>query len=401
MRYVNGNSVLPQDLIKEIRKYVEGLYVYIPKGEDKSRKTNTETNFHKEVKIRNSRIYDQFLSGKPVEEIALQNYLSEKSIRRIILIKKREMEPVMEFMKRLCDIWGVQGEIKQLTQTTWAIGSLYVIKIYEDKTALVRNVEMLKILHQEEVPVPEIVPVKDMDYYEDQNRFYLMTTHLKGKGINEIDSLNDKWFYTFGEILAKLHQAFLVCQETMSYWNNSLLEEMKGWVSDQLTHIESFEVKKDEVHDTTKRLEKYYHLLPKQLIHRDVHLGNFIFENQTFSGYIDFDLSQSNIRIFDICYFLLGLLCEGNYYQLHEDRWFKITNEVIKGYHALMPLSGSEIKAMKPVMESIELLFGAYFLSMGDEKMAEDAFKLYKFIYKKEQIFNADILLEDNKTTSN
>ena len=29
----------------------------------------------------------------------------------------------------------------------------------------------------------------------------------------------------------------------------------------------------------------------------------FLFYNNKFSGYIDFDLSQINIRIFDICYF--------------------------------------------------------------------------------------------------
>ena len=48
---------------------------------------------------------------------------------------------------------------------------------------------------------------------------------------------------------------------------------------------------------TCNQLEKIYEGLPKQLIHRDVHSGNFLFENNEFSGYIDFDLSQKNIRI--------------------------------------------------------------------------------------------------------
>ena len=35
-------------------------------------------------------------------------------------------------------------------------------------------------------------------------------------------------------------------------------------------------------------------MLPVQLIHRDVHFGNFLFDEGKFSGYIDFDLSQRN-----------------------------------------------------------------------------------------------------------
>lgn len=388
MRYVNGNSVLPQELIKEIRKYVEGLYVYIPKSDEKSRKINTETNFRKEIKNRNRRIYDQFLSGKSIEEIAVQNYLSEKSIRRIVLIKKREMEPVLKSMKKLCNLWGVEGDITQLTQTTWSISNQYVIKIYEDKKALMRNLEMFRMLLQEGVPVPQIVPLTDMGYYEDQNKLYLMTTQLKGKAVTDISALDERWFLNFGRVLAKLHMAFHVCQETMSYWHNSLLEEMKGWVSDQLKENDGHQVQPNEIKETIMHLEKYYHLLPKQLIHRDVHLGNFIFEQDQFSGYIDFDLSQSNIRIFDICYFLLGLLCEGNYYQLHEEKWHEIVINVLKGYHELMPLSLYELKSIKDVMACIELLFIAYYLSIGDEKMAIDAEKLYRFIRKHDSFFS-------------
>lgn len=40
-----------------------------------------------------------------------------------------------------------------------------------------------------------------------------------------------------------------------------------------------------------------YSKLPIQLIRREVHLGNLLFDNNKFSGYIDFDLSQKNIRI--------------------------------------------------------------------------------------------------------
>lgn len=68
------------------------------------------------------------------------------------------------------------------------------------------------------------------------------------------------------------------------------------------------------------------------LIHRDVHFGNFLFDQGIFSGYTDFDLSQRNIRIYDIAYFLLGLLADKEYTKLSEQNWLIIVHETIRGY---------------------------------------------------------------------
>ncbi|MBN2222876.1 MAG: phosphotransferase, partial [Vallitaleaceae bacterium] len=139
-----------------------------------------------------------------------------------------------------------------------------------------------------------------------------------------------------------------------------------------------------DVDETIQELEQVYSVLPKQLIHRDVHLGNFLFEGQAFSGYVDFDLSQSNIRIFDLCYFLLGILCEESKFGINTERWFDIVKQVIGGYHSILPLNQEEQRSIACVMKSIELLFVAYFLGIGDEKLAEDAGRLFYFVKKHE-----------------
>ena len=106
----------------------------------------------------------------------------------------------------------------------------------------------------------------------------------------------------------------------------------------------------DGHHDkAVETLEAVYDDLPKQLIHRDVHFGNFLFFEGNLSGYIDFDLSQRNIRIFDICYFLTGLLAE-------------------------------EKNAIPCVMECIEILCTAYFINIQDIKHANDAYRIFHFI---------------------
>ena len=116
------------------------------------------------------------------------------------------------------------------------------------------------------------------------------------------------------------------------------------------------------------------------LIHRDVHLGNFLFEGGEFSGYIDFDLSQRNIRLFDLCYFMLGLLSEEETIEITYDEWFMVLGQLFSGYSQVIKLSEQEITAVPYVMESIELLFGAWFIGQNDIVCARDAIKLYEFV---------------------
>ena len=120
--------------------------------------------------------------------------------------------------------------------------------------------------------------------------------------------------------------------------------------------------------------------MPVQLIHRDVHFGNFLFDNGNFSGYIDFDLSQKNIRIFDICYFVLGLLSEEEKVDITQEKWFEILKDVFRGYNEVNKLSLQEIKAVPYVMKSIELLFAAWFLNQNDKKCSENAVAILNFI---------------------
>lgn len=87
-------------------------------------------------------------------------------------------------------------------------------------------------------------------------------------------------------------------------------------------------VERSKYDDIVQNLEKVYNKLPVQLIHRDVHLDNFLFDKGKFAGYIDFDLSQRNIIIFDLCYFMLGLLSEEEILDITEEQWFEILKTI-------------------------------------------------------------------------
>lgn len=89
MSYVKAQYVLPREILELVQEYAEGQCLYIPKREMNRKGWGSNTNSRHEVKLRNSNIYTRYRSGCCVSELALEFYLSEKSIQRIILQEKR------------------------------------------------------------------------------------------------------------------------------------------------------------------------------------------------------------------------------------------------------------------------------------------------------------------------
>lgn len=289
-------------------------------------------------------------------------------------------------IKEILKEWNVDACPRQIYHSTWSVNDTLVLKEYNDQKTLLRNIQMYKILHKGGIPVPEICPLADeKEFYEKNEKMYMLTTKLKGKNIVNTDQLDEAWFFTFGEILGKLHVTFKECEKTMSFWKNSLLKEMEGWVSRDLDKFAPEYLSKNQIGEAILSLSQVYEELPKQLIHRDVHLGNFLFEGNKFSGYIDFDLSQSNIRIFDVCYFLLGMLIQGDNSRMVEERWLNIMTQVVEGYDSIVDLKAVERQSIPCVMKNIEILFTAYFLGIGNEKLARDSADLFQYVCQNEK----------------
>lgn len=159
---------------------------------------------------------------------------------------------------------------------------------------------------------------------------------------------------------------------------------MQSWIYENFEKDNWKNIDKTQYEATLSNLKKYYHDLPDQLIHRDVHFGNFLFSDGKFSGYIDFDLSQTNIRIFDVCYFLLGLLVEEEN-QMSEKKWLNTVKDTIAGYNSVMPLTKAEYYAIPYVMQCIEILFIAYSLGVNDDECLQSSKELYNMILRNEK----------------
>ncbi len=381
MNYKNANNILPNRLVQEIQQYVQGEYIYIPINNKVI--STAPTDYGQELIKRNKHIFTKSLEGVSNRELASMYHLSASSIRRIIIEQRKGYETMNCKIQQIINEWDIdEKEVKQIYDSAWQIGEKAVLKIYKEVNMLQRNIKILTILEDMGFPVGSIILTKNQkNYAKDDEYYYILTKKLAGNNITDINK-NIEIASKMGSILAKLHKAFKECETQDEFWNNSLLNEMKGWIREVFAKNNWIYINESKFNDTTKNLENLYDKLPVQLIHRDVHLGNFLFDKGSFSGYIDFDLSQRNIRIFDLCYFMLGLLSKEELLDITEGQWFDILKHFFEGYEQECKLLAEEKQAVPYVMESIELLFAAWFMEQDDIKCAEDAIKIYQFVEK-------------------
>ena len=89
MCYKNGKDILPEELLKELQKYIQGETIYIPKTED--RKAWGENNGTRiAIRERNLEIYKLYKKGIKIMEISEIFNLSDDSIRKIVFKLKGE-----------------------------------------------------------------------------------------------------------------------------------------------------------------------------------------------------------------------------------------------------------------------------------------------------------------------
>ena len=90
MRYRSAQDIFPENVLALIQQYTDGEYIYIPRKAENRKRWGDNTHSKYEVKERNEKIYMRYKSGCKVSELALEFFLSEKSIQRIITLGKKQ-----------------------------------------------------------------------------------------------------------------------------------------------------------------------------------------------------------------------------------------------------------------------------------------------------------------------
>lgn len=89
MKYRNAEDIFPENLLKQIQRYVSGETIYIPAGKEKKAWGET-SGYQQYIRERNEAIKNAFSSGKTIDSLMEEYSLSYDSIKRIVYSKKEE-----------------------------------------------------------------------------------------------------------------------------------------------------------------------------------------------------------------------------------------------------------------------------------------------------------------------
>ncbi|WP_203362904.1 CD3324 family protein [Bacillus sp. REN10] len=87
MSYVKATNVLPEQLIIEIQKYVQGETIYIPKPKKAYQRWGARSGSRKTLDDRNASIQQAFQNGRTLEQLAEDYFLSVETIKKIVYTK--------------------------------------------------------------------------------------------------------------------------------------------------------------------------------------------------------------------------------------------------------------------------------------------------------------------------
>ncbi|MCT4574177.1 aminoglycoside phosphotransferase, partial [Bacillus thuringiensis] len=82
--------------------------------------------------------------------------------------------------------------------------------------------------------------------------------------------------------------------------------------------------------------------------------------------FIDFEILENNVKIFDLCYCCTSVLSELFSNERLRGKWLHIVCKVFEGYYKQNDLTKEELKAIWYVMLSIQIIFIAYFVQLPD-----------------------------------
>ena len=109
-------------------------------------------------------------------------------------------------------------------------------------------------------------------------------------------------------------------------------------------------------------MEALWATLPRQIIHRDLCPGNLVRSGDEW-GFLDFELSQRTIRIYDVVYAAGAVLSEN--FGREQDRWLDFWHALMDGYGT----TENERRAAPLVLLGSQMVCVAWFA--GQEKYRE------------------------------
>lgn len=110
MNYRNAQDIFPEQLLKQIQRYVSGETIYIPASEQKKKVWGESSGYRAYLAKRNQAIRDDFAEGCDIDSLSDKYCLSVDSVKHIVYTKKET--PMLEYNKTLSSALSYAKESK-------------------------------------------------------------------------------------------------------------------------------------------------------------------------------------------------------------------------------------------------------------------------------------------------
>ena len=242
------------------------------------------------------------------------------------------------------------------------VGDGFVLKYTANLGKLKKHIEVSTAL--ESIGLLAAVPVTTIDgaqYVQEGEVYFYLTRRLPGEQmVSNRFGAGDGRFV--GEIIGQLHLALSKVEDFVS--EADLLATVRDWALPKAkAALKLSDGFCGEYLDTFAAL---YPDLPRQIIHRDPNPGNIICADDQW-GFIDFELAERNVRIYDPCYAATAVLSET--FGQNNDKWLEIYRDIICGYDSVAHLTDKERRAIPYVILANQFVCVAWFAEQ--DKYAE------------------------------
>ena len=290
---------------------------------------------------------------------------------RIDLMKEEHMTVTHKKAAQILQNWDLRVETitdiyyegtGNKNENACCVGDDFVLKYTANLGKLKKHIEVSKALEGigllAAVPVPTTAGT---EYVQDGELYFYLTRRLPGKQLVS-HRFGDGDARFVGEIIGQLHLALGKIEDCVS--EADLLSTVRDWALPRAkADMDLPERFCAEFLDTFSTL---YPDLPRQIIHRDPNPGNIICAEDRW-GFIDFELSERNVRIYDPCYAATAVLSET--FGANNDSWLGIYRDILLGYDSVAKLTEAERRAIPYIILANQFVCAAWFAEQ--DKYAE------------------------------
>lgn len=252
-----------------------------------------------------------------------------------------------------------------IADNAWYAGQEYVLKATQNLPGFKAHAAIAKALAEDGMNAPVPVLTQDgQDFISEGDLYFYLLPRLKGRPVNSqalMEKDRAQKAYRLGGLIGRLHKVLSRYDRELKLDEPDLFSAVQDWAMPRTQAVLS--LPSEFYQSYTEHFARLYPLLPKQPIHRDPNPANIMMEGEELSGFIDFELGQRSIRLFDPCYLTTAILSETfpESGSPLDDTWFEVFHNVLQGYDTVCPLERKEREAVPYVVFTIEMICLAYF----------------------------------------